>query len=370
MLDWVKSLFAAALCPWPSYDGGQVRTPTLLGLPQELLDTIVSFLDTPEAACLSICCKELYRRLGTAQLQLMRLGHGHEHQRKEFLAHLARDNPNLFFCHICSYLHLVARVGPALIRGGRHACLKLPSGRDFPAQSFETYGGISSYQLTFPHVQLVMERHRNGPDHGISMSALSITEIRNIKRHKVWVLLNAEPRIIDNELFLRVQQWIIFDQDDKPTFAKLCSPSICSHINKYAGTTTLDLLQCQTQHVGGRASCMTCSALYRCIDCALEFESDAIYLEDRRLAVIITKWLNVGNGDSPTNPSWRRHLYPPFRGEPVGTVKDSLGSRSIFEGREGRSQETATRENASLLRADTFREKWHEVAIDVWRDQM
>jgi hypothetical protein len=219
-----------------------------------------------------------------------------------------------------------------------------------------------------------MARHRNGPNRGISMSSLSITEIQRRRRYKLWTLLSVEPRIIDNELFLRVQQWIIFDQDDQPTFERLCGPSICSHINKYAGkyagSTTFDLIQCQIQHIGGRASCPTCSVLYRCIDCAVEFESDAIHLEDQKLAVIITKWLNVGNGDAPTNPNWRRHLYPPFDGQPVATAKDSLGSRSIFEGHIGRSQETVTRENASLVRGESFRTKLHQTSRDVWRDQI
>jgi hypothetical protein len=219
-----------------------------------------------------------------------------------------------------------------------------------------------------------MARDRDGPNRGIPMSLLSFTEIRRQKRYKVWTLLNVEPRIIDNELFLRVQQWIIFDQDDQTTFEKLCGPSICSHITKfrgkYAGSTTLDLLQCQIQHIGGRASCPTCSVLYRCIDCAVEFESDAIHLEDRKLAVIITKWLNVGNGDSPASPHWRRHLYPPFEGLPVATAKDWLGSRSIFEGHIGRPQETATRENASLFCGESFRQKLHQVYTDVWIDQI
>lgn len=364
MLDWVKGLFAALGC-----NRGRARTPPrppLLGLPQELLDSIVAFL--------SICSKDLYQRLGVDRWQVLRLGHGHDHQRKEFLAHLARDIPDLFFCHHCSYLHLVARVGPALLGYRRLPCIKPPSARDVPAQSFETYGGISHYRLTFPHVQLVMARHRNGPNCGISMSSLSITEVHIQKQYKVWTLLSVEPRIIDNELFLRVQQWIIFDQNDQPTFEKLRGPSICSHISKIAGnhtaSTTLDLIQCQVQHVGGRATCPKCSGLYRCIHCAVEFESDAIQLEDGKLAVIITKWLNVGNGGSPTDPSWQRHLYPPLEGRVVAMAKDSLGSRRIFEGHMGRSQEEATRENASLICGESFRKKLHQISLDLWRNQI
>ena len=375
MFDSLKGLFASALSPKPryDYDGERVRTHPLLGLPQELLDNVVDFLDTADAACLSMCNKSLYQRLGTNRWQLLRLGHGHDEQRKQLLTHIARDNPHIFYCHICSYLHLVARLGPS-IYSIRLPCINSTSLRENLSQAFETYGGISSYRLTFPYVQLVMARHRDGPKYGISMSSISITEVRRRERHKVWTLLSVEPKIVDNELFLRVQQWIAFDQDDQPTFERLCGPSICTHISKIRGDylkpLTLDLLQCQVHHIGRRASCPKCSVLYRCIDCGVEYESDAILFEDRKLAVVITKWLNVGNGDSPTNPDWRRHLYSSFDGWPVAMAKDSLGPRSIFEGHIGRSQDTATRENASLLRGESFRKKLHRIDPTIWSDQI
>ena len=157
------------------------------------------------------------------------------------------------------------------------------------------------------------------------MSTLSITEVRRVRRHKVLCILNVEPRIIPDKLFLCVQQWITFDQDEQPTFERLHGPSICSHINmagvRHEGSTVSDMLRCQVEHIGTRTSCPTCSVLYRCNDCAVEFEADTMRLDDRRVAVAITKWLNRGSGDSSADQKWRRHLMVTFEGRPMATAR-------------------------------------------------
>ena len=373
MLDWVKRLLATTHGRSTSDDDRLAPTPRLLALPPELLDHIVIFLDIPGAACLSLCSKGLRKRLAANRWQLLRPGHGYGHERKEFLLCLARDHPSLVFCYNCSRLHRGTRVGPALF-SSYLPCIQYVAARDWPGQSFEVYGGLSSYRLTFLHVQLVMARHRDGIDRGIAIDSLSVTEVHGRERDNAWSLLSVDPKIIDNELFLRVQHWVIFDWDKQPVFERLRGPSICSHISKFkgklGGSATVDLLNCQTQHIDKRASCPTCNVLYHCVDCAVEFESDAILVGGRTVAVIITKWLNLGSGNSPTDVDWRRHLYPPFDGRPVVMAKDSPSTKSIFEGQGGCSQETATRQNAALVRDECFRDKLYHIYSDVYRDRI
>lgn len=362
MLDRTWRRFVGALS-WRKSDGGRAHTPPLLRLPQELVDNIVSLLDIPDAACLSICNRYLYLKLGVERLHLLRIGHEHEHERQAFLLQIARDNPDLFFCHVCSHLHRVTRVKPAFGWGCQRAipCVRKsrPEQRAIPGQSFETYGGFACYKLTFPHVQLVMERHINGPTCGIPLSFLSVTEVDTSRTPQISTLLSVEPSIIDSELFLRVQHWIIFDQDDQPVFERLRGPGICSHITRYVGSTVLDLIQCQIQHIGERAGCPKCSLLYRCDQCSVEFESNTTYIDSRKVAVVITKWLNLGSGRTPTDPKWQRHLYPPWEGQSVPLPKNWIGSKSIFEEHTDKSQETATHAKASLLREDAFRNRLH-----------
>lgn len=350
----------------------------LLGLPQELLDSIIDFLDISEAACLSVCNKQLYWRLGKGRRELLHLTHGRGSQRKEFLMHLARDNPLFFFCHSCVNLHLLARVGPAGPVCFRHAkkrpaCIEEPPLRDYPAVYFRDYLADDDYHLVFAHEQLVMARHHSGSNFGLPMSSLSFTGIRRNDWHKVWTLLNVEPRIIDDKLLLRVQHWLMFDLDDMPKIDDF-GPSLCSHATRYAERTYADLIECHLQHVGHRASCSKCSILYRQEWCGVEFESDAFRLDHGKVAVLITKWLNLGKGDSPSDPTWQRNACAiPLNclgGPLLAEVKDNLRIRSTFEEHMGKSQHTATCENASLLREEFFRKKLYRCrALNLWMDQ-
>ena len=66
-----------------------------------------------------------------------------------------------------------------------------------------------------------MARHRHDLGYGIALDALSITKIQPSDFAEVTTLLSVEPRIISDELCLRVQQWVMFDQDEVPTVAQL-----------------------------------------------------------------------------------------------------------------------------------------------------
>lgn len=251
MLTYMKRRVTAALRSTRCQNDSATDLSGLLGLPQELLDMIVGYLDIDEVACLSVCNKNLHRKLEVDKWRNLRLGYWHDRQRKTLLVRLAHDNPALFFCHDCSYLHLVASVGRpySIGYGGRLTCIKHRSERNDLLRPFDDYERLSTYQLTFSHVQLIMARHRFGHSHGIDVSLLAMSEVRRTLSEKVWALLSVEPRIIENELFLRVQQWTIFDQDDQPRFRELRGPAVCLHIRG------LNQLNCQKQHIGERASC-------------------------------------------------------------------------------------------------------------------
>ena len=229
MFDRVKALLLASCKRFQrrSKNDNQHHAPATLRLPHELVNVIVDSLNISEAVCLSVCCKYFYHRLGKDRYRILRKGQGHEDQRNEFLLRLARDHPTLFFCHSCSRLRLVGSVGLPLVGscGPRLRCMWLTDTEGVPLHSFEMYGEGAIYRLTFSHVQLVMARHRHGPKYGIPTSTLSITEIWKVDRLKVWCVLHVEPRIIDDELFLRVQHWIAFDRHQPPTLNGSIDPA-------------------------------------------------------------------------------------------------------------------------------------------------
>lgn len=104
----------------------------------------------------------------------------------------------------------------------------------------------------------------------------------------------------------------------------------------------------------------------------MEFESDAIHLENNKAAVIITKWLNVGQGHSSADKKWRRHVDASCRGEPIATKEDSSVLRRAFESHAEKSREMAIRENVALLSGGLYRKKLRRVdrGIPFWRNQV
>ena len=96
---------------------------------------------------------------------------------------------------------------------------------------------------------------------------------------------------------------------------------------------------------------------------------------DRRSAVVITKWLNLGHGDTPLDPRWRRHLYQSFeqrpKAFPIEEADGKNGIRGLFERQEGKSQETLTEEGASTLCAGLFRNTFERCLYsNIWVRQV
>ncbi|KAF2171131.1 hypothetical protein M409DRAFT_19101 [Zasmidium cellare ATCC 36951] len=112
-----------------------------------------------------------------------------------------------------------------------------------------------------------------------------------------------------------------------------------------------DMLEYQSRHIEAQPSCTNCRALYRCPTCKVEFQLETLHIDRQRAAVIITKWLNVGNGQSPSDPDWTRHsdIFQDFGEEPVETLSDWYGNRRLFEDHTRRPLHAAIREHAELL---------------------
>lgn len=82
-----------------------------------------------------------------------------------------------------------------------------------------------------------------------------------------------------------------------------------------------------------------------------------MHFGDRRSALVVTKWLDFGHGDTPLNPKWRRHLYQSYIGALTMTEADrEHGVRSGFERDVDKSRGTLTEQNAAMLRDGLFRE--------------
>ncbi|KAK5714255.1 tyrosine protein phosphatase 1 [Elasticomyces elasticus] len=206
-----------------------------------------------------------------------------------------------------------------------------------------------------------MMRHRQGSPYGVRPASLDVLEVHNAElRAESTSLLSIEAKVIDGELYMRVQQWATFTTMVPihwPSWSALpyVTPgpdwlSICSHITRLHPIMPR-LMECKQMH--HRFDCVTCHKLLQCDKCCTEFEVEIRHLDMETEAVVITKWLNFGAGRDPQDPQWRCNLY----GSGTGMIQKGQprsGNRAVFEVVAERSCEVLTDDNAYVLERERF----------------
>ncbi len=341
-------------------DEHQLPTPAgLLSLPNELLDHIVNYLNTNEAGCLSLVNHSLCSTMSPSVWPELSLNRKNIDSRQEFLLALSKDHPKYFFCHTCSHLHLVINVGlPRYDHPYPYAhprCVTNASITDLPIDCFTTHRLEKLYRLTFQHVQLAMLRHRHGSKYGIALSRLSTKEVQAKPTRQAATLLSIEASVIMDTLYLRVQQWIVFNDRSLLDMESVGQLSVCSHSNHILPSASL--LECKLRHHHPEPGCPMCHSLLLCTACLVEFQIE-LFPFGSGMAFVLTKWLNLGHGESPTDSAWRRHLYDSRASNPVFKAADrDNGVAQYFDLAAGTPTETLTRENASIFLDGEYRRR-------------
>lgn len=365
MLGWVNSLLAK-VARLTNGDGraGTDSQAHLLRLPPELLLHIVDFLEASDAALLSLCNHDLCRALGGASSWTsLTAEHGLRDQRQRFLLRLARDHPKYFYCHTCSTLHLTACVGqardldfqsPPLPYWLRCLC-------DFRSAAglrrcFETHwDGSGTYDFLFPHLQLAMMRHHQGAPYGQLLATLAIREIQELSEEpgEPTTLLSVEPMIVSDQLFLRVQQCITISLTVfRSEMERSWYISICTHATRHHREFRADLLRCKLEHQSQRdPACATCAPFTRCSKCDIEFTTSVHPLGDEASVIVVTKWLDLGRGETPEDPKWQRNLCPwVYGGDSTLVGAQTANSTSLAFEASAKSMRALTDEHLDLMR--------------------
>jgi len=339
------------------------ETPSLLArLPDELILYVADFLDAKDVACLSLCDRNFQTKLDCSW-SLLRTSESCQQQRAGFLSQLARDHPRLFFCHACCLLHSTSHVLPAsystLRQYSMHMrCTTRPKLSDTPALAFAVHERNTVYRLSFQHVQLAMDRSRRGAGHGLSLEALSVKEIHVAEDNsaKITTLLSIEALCPSNELYLRVQTWTLLNPKDLAGLVDAKHISLCSHVNHYVSADLMSaVIRCKLYHSDEKPSCPTCFLVLKCRRCAMELQITLKEFEQGQdIALVITKWLNLGQGKHVSDPKWQRHLVQPdaLRSALHPLVEADWGSGTRYECERAskKSHVDVTAEHASILR--------------------
>lgn len=333
---------------------------SLPGLPNELLLGIVDYLQVSETACLSLCSRLLHSKLESMTLDPLSVNSGANTQRRAFLVRLARLYPGLFFCHTCKKLQhsaLLETPRTGYVLGG------LECTGEVGFLNRPRWGG-SNYTFLYQHVQLVMVRHLLGAPHGIAIDELAASNISGWYRTPLLQdnhTFNAEGRIVDDVLCLRLQDIVVFSHDSTRRFDWDLGINICAHVELPRYYSAHNALWCKITRIEDRKEthCPGCDNLQQCNRCNTEFKVDVRAMGSGMIGLVITKWINLGRGETPMDPKWRRNLPPTsycnYNGKTI-EADEHHGTRAGYERREGVPVKELTDGSLGLLRRRVVRE--------------
>lgn len=231
-----------------------VRVKTLLDLPPEIILRIAEFLPTTSSASFALCNKRTYTQLSSTPWNVLsRLEY---EDRIHFLSILSRDLPRHHACHGCIRLHLSSFTPrPANINAlpQPSSCIPASARGGYSEDGLVHISNYySPYRLRFPHVQLALKQHHNGPGHGMLLSELSHTEIQFIQGSMF--LFSVDARIASDELLVRSQEWVISNQHLREAFlSRALIHGACQHLMTYNADFDPDdsftsLIRCRLGH--------------------------------------------------------------------------------------------------------------------------
>jgi hypothetical protein len=159
--------------------------------------SIQEFLSQPEQFLLSLSCKALYPFRPRTSLVL--------ENRRALLEVLQRSSPRFYYCAFCILLHpfdpQTALQNRVIIPYEVYTLGKCTARRGLNG-SLELIRFNYDCELAFYHVQLVMNRHFFGPQHGVPLSALEYENKTSYRESGLTTSESWTARIINNELFL------------------------------------------------------------------------------------------------------------------------------------------------------------------------
>lgn len=283
--------------------------PDPLRLPPEIVISIASILPAQSAASLALCCRQLGQILGPKSWKSLRRA-PHD-DRFEFLSTLAKDIPQFLPCRSCLRLHHISAIkwpreisysqSPPCISGGLQTTYQHLRG--------------SFYEIHYPQIQLAMKQHRYGIDVGFPLEAFQYLEVWQ-GEGSPWkvVLSSANAQIVSDEFLMRFQFWTLVPWNRSDTFVEELEKDnhlydVCSH-DRIAGrrvesTATTLMMSRVRQLEEGEENCQ--SRTFQCSYCYMEHMVDAKDFGERGLAVITTKWVNLGAGRETPDAKWKSH---------------------------------------------------------------
>jgi hypothetical protein len=143
----------------------------------------------------------------------------------------------------------------------------------------------------------------------------------------------ADARIVDSSLLFRSQRIILIPPGLTIRNLDRCSFDICPHIRLVAHGAEANLPEtagCTINHQHGLQRCVRKSGIVPCITCPTEYELSLEECGEFGVAAIITKWMDLGEGQTILDPRWLSHLSNMYPASDVfGEVNGINGIRLV-----------------------------------------
>jgi len=302
-------------------------------LPADVLLCIVDYLSASDAATLSLVCHSLYDRLGSRTHSLLAQQKGNA-EWMEFLQMLEGTLADHELCFTRKIFHKRRVQSGKRLEGPKHDWLLLHIRS--PSKFLQCYERVQilfgcDYELGFGEVRLAMDRHRYGPPFGIELFDLTIStdwlplarEARDLwlayrKFNRTLAIpcfqrLEVQPRIVDNQLLLRIKQmfWFLKERHrlQRCTASYYCELKACPHqwghglysddMNKALSAALLAITR-----KGWKHQQVVSSGVYRCSECSTDFDVTIHNQVRGGVEVILDTWQNLGTCRTPWNAGW------------------------------------------------------------------
>ena len=273
-------------------------TNTFPGLPADLIHAIRARLPPESAAPLAFTNQQLYHVIGRCSLPL------DTESRLRFLTLYEGKLPSRYLCRTCARFHH--------FRDARGVDLPLRECGKLNANQIGKHEWTAGDgTISFTAVQLVMNAHFFGPEHG-----LSPTSIFSVRRgcgdgmFSIGYVIKTEARIVNDRLILQTSHHFRGRLDYlSPFFVSQClnfcphlgSKNTCLAIRARVAEVQLDM---EAAVRGKRVRGTKAVGRGHCKHCAMDYTTEVVRHLVRGREFVITTWRNLGSGRTTTDPDW------------------------------------------------------------------
>jgi hypothetical protein len=286
---------------------------SLLGkIPPEIIIHIAEYLSTTSAALFTFCCNAIKNILGTRYWRALKTEQP-ELDLPIFLTLLERDLPDSTFCYPCMVLHTWklgrerARVDRLLKERPPQLYEKLRA----PCFTKDVLYGSDTYifdGFRYAYFQMAMKQYRLGRNFQIYLDQLALNLNYESQYDKMKQQCRTKVKICDGRLLVRVQEFVLIPPRSLESI-KTAWLHICGHFGMVGEDPKVSL----PEDIRAKG-CLRSSGLRQCSDCPTEYRIDLQECWELGVVVnelvIVTKWLDLGEGRTFLDPAW----WSRFRG--------------------------------------------------------